>query len=236
MTMSNIKKIPMYFGKSLISIIFRGRIQKGLFASMKWSEKSFGGWFPKIFGSYEFKIQEHLETLLVEKPNPVVFDIGAAEGFYAVGLATCGATVVAWEGEEVVRDELIKVAERNNVKDLVEVRGYCESDELVTLIKERGAPDILIMDTEGYETKLITEELLKICQSTKFIIELHGDDAIRHVSDTFGRAAIPGKLFDHSAFEVTEWPHYEWITNTIKKFLLEERRVPGGNPYFLSAQ
>ena len=43
----------------------------------------------KIFGSYEFKIQEHLETLLVEKSNPVVFDIGAAEGFYAVGLATC---------------------------------------------------------------------------------------------------------------------------------------------------
>ena len=30
------------------------------------------------------------------------------------------ATVIAWEGEEVVRDELIKVAERNNVQDLVE--------------------------------------------------------------------------------------------------------------------
>lgn len=226
----------MNFGKSLISVIFGGRIQKGPFAGMKCAKKSFGSWFPKIFGAYEFKIQEHLETLLTEQPNPTVFDIGAADGFYAIGLATCGATVTAWEGEEVIRDELIKVAKRNSVTDLVEVRGYCESDELVTLIKERGAPDILIMDTEGYEMKLITDELLELCQSTKFIIELHGDDAIRHVSDTFGRAGIPGKLFDHSAFEVTEWPHYEWIPGTIKKIMLGEHRVPGGNPYFLSDQ
>ena len=107
---------------------------------------------------------------------------------------------------------------------------------MVTLIKERGAPDILIMDTEGYEIKLITEELLKICQSTKFIIELHGDDAIRHVSDVFKRCGIAGELFDHSVFEVTDWPHYRWMPNGFKSFLLGERRSPGGNPYFLSAQ
>ena len=44
----------MYFGKSLVSAIFGGRIQKGPFAGMKCAKKSFGSWFPKIFGAYEF--------------------------------------------------------------------------------------------------------------------------------------------------------------------------------------
>lgn len=215
-----------------VYVLFRGRVQAGPFRGMRYSATSYGGWYPKIFGSYEYKVQEWLLDRLAESSSPTFWDIGAAEGFYAIGAAMNGAKVVAWEGEKPQRETIQAVARWNGVAASIELRGYCTADELLSTVKTDGAPSIILMDTEGFETELITEALLKQCRGTSFLIELHGETAIEHVCDTFAAAGLAGELFDHGEWGIDRWPHFRFLPNRLKEVLLRERRSPGGNPYY----
>lgn len=193
---------------------------------------SYGGWYPQIFGAYEYKVQEWLVDRLGESPSPTFWDIGAAEGFYAIGGAMNNAKVVAWEGERPQRETIRAVASANGVAASIELRGYCTPEELLSSVEKDGAPSIVLMDTEGFETELISKALLERCRQTAFLIELHGESAIQHVCETFAAAGFTGELFDHEEWGVARWPHFRFLPNRIKEALLKERRAPLGNPYY----
>lgn len=215
-----------------VYVLFRGRVQAGAFRGMQYSVTSYGGWYPKIFGSYEYKVQEWLVDRLGESPSPTFWDIGAAEGFYAIGAAMNNAKVVAWEGERPQRETIRAVASANGVAASIELRGYCTPEELLSRVEKDGAPSIVLMDTEGFETELISKALLERCRQTAFLIELHGESAIQHVCETFAAAGFTGELFDHEEWGVDRWPHFRFLPNRIKEALLRERRAPLGNPYY----
>lgn len=216
-----------------LHVLFRGRVQAGPFQGMLYSVTSYGGWYPKIFGSYEYKVQEWLIDRLKATQSPLFWDVGAAEGFYAIGAAMHNANVVAWEGETPQRETICTMAKANGVAARIDLHGYCIAGDLLSRVQSEGAPSIVLMDTEGHETDLITDALLAQCKDTSFLIELHGEDAVKHVCETFRDAGLHGQLFDHAEWGIDRWPHFQYLPKSLRKLMLTERRAPGGNPYFV---
>ena len=65
----------------------RGRIIAGPFQGMKYLDASSGSALvPKLVGAYELEILPWIERLLARRYDCLV-DVGAAEGYYAVGFA-----------------------------------------------------------------------------------------------------------------------------------------------------
>ena len=64
-----------------------GLVHAGPFAGMRYVDRSVGSCFiPKLLGTYERELAPKIERICRRQPGLVV-DVGAAEGYYAVGLA-----------------------------------------------------------------------------------------------------------------------------------------------------
>ncbi len=123
-----------------------------------------------LLGTYEIELHPWLEQLLSNKYERIV-DIGAGEGYYAVGMAMRTATVVdAYETAGPVRRMCREMALLNGVNDLVRVHSWCDPK---TLRKLTGRRCLILSDCEGYETELFTTEVVPAIAQCDLIIELH---------------------------------------------------------------
>ena len=107
-------------------------VASGPFRGMKYVADGVGSvYYPKLLGVYERELHPVIEAIHSLGPDRII-DIGAAEGYYAVGLAMSNpkAIVTAFEqesdGQELIRD----MAARNGVVDRVHVLGRCEPADL----------------------------------------------------------------------------------------------------------
>ena len=77
-------------------------VLSGPFKGMRYPLRSSGqgGLLPKLLGTYERELSPAIERLISDRPTLVV-NVGAAEGYYAVGLALRApqAQVIAFEME-----------------------------------------------------------------------------------------------------------------------------------------
>lgn len=135
----------------------RGAIQSGPFTGMKYPGVSIGSNSPpKLLGTYELELHECIRSLTAQRWCRTLV-VGAAEGYYAIGLAVLtGCDVIAFEQEEAGHPWLRKMAEANGTAGRVEIRGRCESADLIQAIGRDG-PNLIIMDVEGYETVLLAD-------------------------------------------------------------------------------
>ncbi len=130
---------------------------------------------PKLLGVYELELTPFFEEA-ISRDHRTIVDVGAAEGYYAIGLAmkSPGASVIAFEQEPDARRELAKLAALNGVAGRIDVRERCEPEHLMALDPQGG---LLIMDCEGYEEILLTRTVIEHLRLWDFIIEVH--DGIR---------------------------------------------------------
>ncbi|MGL4512513.1 MAG: class I SAM-dependent methyltransferase [Lacipirellulaceae bacterium] len=149
------------------------RVQAGPFAGMKYVSESFGSaYLPKIVGAYERELNETIETVIAGDHDLIV-DIGAAEGYYAVGLAMrVEAPVVAFEMSPRARALAAIVAERNGVSDRIELLAKCEPADLEVTIGDAERPFILC-DVEGYEVKLLDPRRVPSLARAVILVEIH---------------------------------------------------------------
>jgi hypothetical protein len=126
---------------------------------------------PKLLGSYEMELIPAVRQA-IDRQYPAIVDVGAAEGFYAIGLALKipGAKVIAFEQEEDARKELAALAALNHVADRIEIRARCEPRDLSEIGIGWG---LMILDCEGYEEKLLSTEVIATLQLWDFLIETH---------------------------------------------------------------
>jgi len=126
---------------------------------------------PKLLGSYEMELIPTIRDAIDRKYATIV-DVGAAEGFYAIGLALKipGAKVIAFEQEEDARGELAALAALNHVAERIEIRERCEPQDLAEIGIEQG---LMILDCEGYEENLLSTEMISTLKSWDFLIETH---------------------------------------------------------------
>jgi hypothetical protein len=145
----------------------------GPFASMKLVEGSSLSHDPRIIlGSYEQEVHDVMNQVIADAPAHIV-DIGAAYGYYAVGLAVkiANATVTAFEAvEEEHWGELAALAELNKVSHKINQRGACTPAEFAKVCTE---DTFILSDCEGAELELCDPAAVPALKSCKMLIELH---------------------------------------------------------------
>lgn len=151
-----------------------GRVRMGPFAGMRYVDTSVGSCFiPKLLGIYERELAPKVE-IICRSGSDLIVDVGAAEGYYAVGLALRNprARVVAFEMEEPGRRAIGEMARLNQVADRLLVRGRCEPRDLAAALAGSSRP-VIVCDAEGYEEELLDPHDVTALRSAVILVETH---------------------------------------------------------------
>jgi len=126
-----------------------------------------------ILGVYENHVLEKLIEFSKRGNFPFI-DIGAADGYFAVGMAFSKIfkKVYAFEVNESGRDSLNKNAENNTCKDKIVIGNKANFDTIKKIVVENNGAVILI-DIEGSEFDLLDKKLLKSLANCYIVCELH---------------------------------------------------------------
>ena len=125
---------------------------------------------PKLFGTYESEIYPDLERLLQQSPE-VVIDIGAADGYYAVGIAKRlpRTPVRCFDLNPEALAFCKQMAEKNQVQNL-SIETLFHPEYFTDL---SGKQALLIVDIDGGEKPLFTAKAVASLNKSSLIIETH---------------------------------------------------------------
>jgi hypothetical protein len=150
------------------------RVLQGPFAGMILCARAYySAFLPKIVGTYEREIASAIETICRARCDRLI-DIGAAEGYYAVGMAlrNPGCQVVAFELASGARYALRRLAERNGVSSQITLRGECTCETLSDALKASARPGV-ISDCEGAEDQLLDPDRVPALRRAYILVETH---------------------------------------------------------------
>lgn len=151
-----------------------GRVATGPFATMRYIDVATGSpLLPKLAGTYELEVADVVEAAIAARPD-VVVDLGAAEGYYAVGLALRlpDARVVAFEARRSARYLARRLADRNGVQ--LQIRGRASPAALEAAIAGAAAP-FVVCDVDGAEERLIDPAAVPSLARARLLVETHDE-------------------------------------------------------------
>ena len=178
----------------------------------------------KWIGTYEKELEAFIEIFLKQRPR-LIFDIGAAEGYYALGvlLRNKESRCIAWEALEERRKLLEQNAVTNSCSSRLTIRGKCTAPSLAKAIAEE-MPDLLICDIEGAETDILTQETIGALRRTRLLIETHGHDICATMVSRM-TATHNVHIIEPRNRTVADWPLRRiWATPPYKHYALQECR------------
>jgi precorrin-6B methylase 2 len=130
-------------------------------------------YIPKLLGIYERELADLVEETCSTKPA-VIVDIGAAEGYYAIGFARRlpQSHVIAFEMEPGGRQLLAEMARLNGVAERLSIRGKCEQADIIEIAVHH--PDaVYLIDVEGHEENLLGPLLVPALHKARILVEAH---------------------------------------------------------------
>lgn len=158
-------------GKQLGWVVKYGPF-KGLHLSEKtwWSRPSRAA---MLLGIYEKEILDLLMSI-PEKYDTLI-DIGAADGYYAVGAIVSGkfSNSICYEISEKGQNAILDNGKLNNCEKQLQIFGAADSDFHKSISKNKLSKSVLLVDIEGAEFKFLTEDLFRAFQNSIIIVELH---------------------------------------------------------------
>ncbi|KIC40821.1 hypothetical protein RA27_13810 [Ruegeria sp. ANG-R] len=153
-----------------------GIVQSGLLSGFKLIDEHTWGQadlLTKLLGLYE---QQNLPILGGSSKSTLV-DIGAADGYWGVGLvyAGCFDQSVCFEQRGRGRRVIRRTAVANDIREKVRVAGAATFESLQAELGGLYQPEDLffLIDIEGGEFDLLTFEFLSKYRASEFLIELH---------------------------------------------------------------
>jgi hypothetical protein len=158
---------------------YKGQVAYGLFKGLMLNETSSWSGFKdtgsKILGLYESQNLAWINDR-VQKVD-LFIDIGAADGYYAIGMIVSGIAERAITYEISEKDQLLThiSADLNKVSERVSVKGEGKKDDIIADVTacENG---LVLFDIEGDEFELIDLQLLEAMKHCYVIIEIHGSE------------------------------------------------------------
>lgn len=155
---------------------YGNRVLHGRFAGMKlpkymaWGEPDRSS---MLLGAYEAEVLEALFSV-PERYDHFV-DLGAADGYYAIGTVLSGrfTSAVCYEMSAQRRLVLSHNAAVNGVEDRIEIHGSADSSFVHDLSGETLARSLVLIDVEGAEFDLLTQSVLRHLSNSVVIVELH---------------------------------------------------------------
>lgn len=168
------------------------RVRLGPFAGMQYIDRAIGSaYLPKLLGTYERELEGIIEQVCARHPSLIV-DLGAAEGYYAVGLGLRNpqARVIAFERDEAGQAALAQMAHLNHVRGRLEIRANCEPPDLQAVLSSgrgelpqaldllaRRVPDhlhpFILCDVEGNERFLLDPCAVPGLRTATILVETH---------------------------------------------------------------
>ena len=148
------------------------RVLAGPFLGMHYgNDVSGSAYVAKLVGSYEEELADIIEEMIQHKYD-VVIDIGAAEGYYAVGFALRlpRAMIYAFDTDSEAQFFCRSLALLNGVSSRVDIRGFCDHGMLNDLC---GPSSVIICDCEGFEVELLNPLIVENLKSVDILVELH---------------------------------------------------------------
>lgn len=188
-------------------------VRQGPFAGMAYVKVSQGSaYIPKLLGIYERELAPQVEALVGRNPRLIV-DVGAAEGYYAVGLARRlpQARVIAYEMEPGGQTALRDMAKLNRVDNRLDVRGKCEPSDLDAALADEPAP-VVVCDVEGYEEKLLDPVAVPALKRAAILVELH-DFIIPRITETLKERFGHTHRIEHIWQESRHRDEFPWKTS-----------------------
>jgi hypothetical protein len=128
---------------------------------------------PAYLGTYELELRPLLARLAGTRFD-VLLNVGAADGYYAVGLARLwpAARIVAFELIPAKQANVRRVAVENGVDDRLRIEGACTPERLDELTRAAERP-LVWMDVDGAELELLDPELALGLRGAEIVVELH---------------------------------------------------------------
>ncbi len=154
----------------------------------------------KLIGCYEQELHASLERLL-ELGLSTIVNVGAAEGYYAVGLAlrAPGARVYAFETNAARRKMCREMASANGVDSRLEIAAKCDPAWLAALEEDC----LVLVDCEGCEVDLLGPEQAAGLSGSALIVELHDFIDVRS-----SRSIVQCFSSTHEVERVASTPRY----------------------------
>jgi len=169
------------------------RVVSGPFQGLAYIHRAVGSVHAaKLLGTYEKELASVIDQIIA-RGYPLVIDIGAAEGYYAVGLARRipNCRVIAFEAQVRQHPVLRSLARNNQVDDRITLHGFGTTQSLCDAMAQRPADSrvLLICDVEGFQEELLDPSAVPELIHADVLVELH----------EFARPGITTKLRERFA-------------------------------------
>jgi hypothetical protein len=127
-----------------------------------------------ILGSQELELRPAIDAI-VERGYRTILNVGAADGYYAVGLARRSphARVEAFEALSELHPVIARTAAANGVADRVAIRGACTASQLRARLDAAEGPTLVLMDIEGGEVDLLDPNTVPELAGADILVETH---------------------------------------------------------------
>lgn len=182
---------PIRYLENLVYNRVNGRIPQGPFSGMRYIRDSVGSaYVPKLLGIYERELTGYVEQACASR-FPLIVDIGAAEGYYAVGMSlrNPNARIIAFEMEERGRTALQEMAALNGVASRIHIHEKCDCADLQAVLMHSDRA-LVICDVEGDEEKLLNPSVIPALAHTQLLVETH-DFVLRGVTERLVKRFSP---------------------------------------------
>lgn len=125
---------------------------------------------PKWIGSYEVELVDIINEIIRVRYEKIL-DIGAAEGYYAVGFSrSCpNSKVQSYDVDPIARNRQKQLALLNSIKNL-EINKYCSHERLNQELNKRS---LVFCDIEGFEYELLDPEIVSKLRDVDVMVEVH---------------------------------------------------------------
>lgn len=217
------------FSERKIHKITSGVVFNGPFKGLKLVNKNvFGSELPKLLGSYEKELNESLTSALKKQPK-VVCNIGAAEGYYALGCARYSGVdqVLAFEALEYGRNLISDNLQANQIDSVISIMGLC-NEQILWNTLNANLIGLMLIDIEGAELDILSRRNVALLEKTELIIESHDfcrPNCINTLKKLFEQTHKL-RVISSKPRTAVDFPIKTWLPNRLKLELIDEKR-PG---------
>jgi len=179
----------------------RKGVASGPFQGMPYVHRAVGsGLRPKWLGTYEKELWPAIEQI-GRRGYKTIANVGAAEGYYAVGLARLlpGAQVVCFEAQTKEHPLLLKLAGLSGVEKQITMHALC-TPELLQQTLSKASPSLVVCDIDGGEYDLLDPNVVPALRNSDILVEIHdfehtgAPDQLRtRFEDSHDVELIPGR-------------------------------------------
>jgi hypothetical protein len=156
---------------------FGSCVKYGPFRGLKLSKATWWGTTDRagmLLGLYEQEVLSALANVPLEYRRSFI-ELGAADGYYAVGVLVNGLfdRSYCFEISERGQKAVAANAELNGVSSRVQIYGIADQDFHATLPPSAMGNSTLLIDIEGAEFDILTPEMFERFSRSVIIVELH---------------------------------------------------------------